>query len=692
MRPLLLAMLLAATLPLTAQEVTLTPAPGDALGEWAEVALPLRLRSTPAQDVRYEGPALVLAQWGEIPLGTVRYTLLLGAGADGEAHLWIDANRDGRISPEERLSPERGPGYVQWRTTLRSGWAEADPYPLAMVWPEGRTYVYVVGGAPRWGEVTLAGRVVRFVLVDGDRDGTFGTKGDFYAVDTDGDGVIHGDPDGHERFAVDEPFTVAGQSYRLSQIHPGGAWVRFAPTGYVPPKPPLLPGFPAPDLRFTTYPAGAPMALSDLRGKVLLLDFWATWCGPCMQELPELLELYAAHRDQGFEVVGVSLDTNERDLRAVLSERRIPWPVTFHGKAWDNPLAQAYRVYQIPTTYLIDRDGIIRYRDLHGEELARRVRELLASPVAVALPAPVPLPGGGAPRPILEVSVPAEVGLPAEGEGTVPVRIVNTSPYEAEEVRVDLEGLPAGAAVVPAEIPRIPPFGERDVELGVRLSEGVRTAQGKVIVTYHYCIGDACYQIQDDAPVSLAAGEGGPRASGIPTWWILVALGVGLVLAVLLRGRGLFAVAAVLLLAGGAALVVGALRGQDAQARRIASALCTSCVGIDEVREEAPSFNPAQREALARLAHDVELVLFSTAWCKSCPYAKAVLAEAARITPRLRYTVVDADVDRGQAEEAGVVRSGRVVVPAILVRGTGQVLFGTSDLVDRLLGALGAAR
>lgn len=189
-----------------------------------------------------------------------------------------------------------------------------------VVWPEGRGYVYLVGGAPRVGELLLDGKGVPFVLVDGDLDGTYGSKGDFFAVDVDGDGVIHGDPDGHERFALGEVFTVGERSFRVSGVDPQGKSVRLAPTGYVPGKPPH-PRRPRPrppvllvSRREGTFPLRPP-------GKVVLLDFWATWCGPCMEELPKLLELYATHRDQGFEIVGVSLDTSERDLRAVLADR-----------------------------------------------------------------------------------------------------------------------------------------------------------------------------------------------------------------------------------------------------------------------------------------------------------------------------------------------------------------------------------
>lgn len=677
------------------QEVRLGPAPAGTVGEWAQAVVPRRMRATPAQDVRFDGPALVLSQWGEITLGTARYAFLLGVGADGRADLWVDANRDQRLSAAELVAGTRAAKYTEWRVELRATPAAGDefPYPLAVVWPEGRGYVYLLGGAPRSGELAVNGTRARLVIVDADLDGVYGTKGDFYAVDTDGDDVIHGDPDGHERFGLDEAFTIAEKSYRLSQIDPGGAWVKLARTGYVPGKPPLIPGHPAPEFRFTTFPDGKPLALSDLRGKVVLLDFWATWCGPCMEKLPLLLELYKEHRDKGFEIVGLSLDTSERDLRAVLSARGVSWPVAFDGKSWDNPLARLYRVYQIPTSYLIDRDGIIRYRDLRGEELAGKLVELLGRPRAaeVGPVAPVETVTGPA-RPILEIRVPSAVALAPGEAGVFVVTLVNTSPYAAEEVRVSVRGVPGGVNGRAVEVGTIPPFGEREARVEVESAGDEPPPLGAVEVVYNYCIGDVCFQIQDRAEVAFALGG---RSRSVPVrrlWWLLVPIGVGVVLAVVLRGRALAAVGLALVGLSVASLVTGLLRGQGTQARRIASTLCTSCVGIDEVRPEAPTLSATQAAALAGFTRSAELVLFHTAWCKSCPYAKALVAEAARVNPRIRYTLVDADQDRARAEAAGIVQSGRVVVPAILVVETGRVLFGTADLAARLLAALGEIR
>ncbi|QAA76647.1 MAG: hypothetical protein BIP78_0881 [Candidatus Bipolaricaulis sibiricus] len=674
-----------------AQEILLTVTPADAVGDWAQALLPLRLRATPAQEVAFEGPPVILSQWGEITLGTARYTFLVGVRADGQADLWVDINRDRRITPDEMVVPTRAPGYVEWQVELMATPAGGQPfpYPLTVVWPEGRGYVYLVGGAPRWGEVAVDGVRATIVVVDGDLDGVYGTKGDFYAVDVDGDGTIHGDPDGHERFALGEPFTLGGKSYRLSQIDPGGAWVRLAPAAYVDPKPPLLPGYPAPDLRFDAFLDGRPVALSALRGKVVLVDFWATWCGPCMNELPALVDLYAARRGDGFEIVAVSLDTNERDLRTVLATRDIQWPVAFEGKSWDNSLAQLYRVYQIPTSYLLDRSGTIRYRDVHGEELAQRVDELLSSPRVDEPRPPTPVLGATAPpRPILDVKVPGEIGLVPGVEDVIAVQVINSSPYEAEEVTFAVLGLPPQATSPTVEVPSIPGFAERTVRLTIALGEsGAPVSAGSLEVLYHYCIGDSCFQIKDTVPLAFAFGETRARA-GLPTWWLLVAIGVGLVVAMFLRGRALTAVGIVLIGLAAGALTVGLFRGQATQAWRIGSVLCTACVGIEEVRAEAPILSPQELEAVRQFAGSARLVVFHTPWCKSCPYAKALVAELARLNPAIAYELVDAERDRTRAEAAGVIQSGRVIVPAILVEETGRVLFGTSSLLARILVAL----
>lgn len=121
--------------------------------------------------------------------------------------------------------------------------------------------------------------------------------------------------------------------------------------------------------------------IKDYRGKVVLVDFWATWCPPCRAALPGIKNGYERFHDQGFEVVGVSLDEDKQELASFIKGHGMPWPqIIFDDpsqRAWSNPLAVANGVRSIPTTILVDREG--KVSDLSGEQgaLAASVERLL---------------------------------------------------------------------------------------------------------------------------------------------------------------------------------------------------------------------------------------------------------------------------------------------------------------------------
>ncbi|MEO0054560.1 MAG: hypothetical protein RLZZ50_507 [Verrucomicrobiota bacterium] len=124
---------------------------------------------------------------------------------------------------------------------------------------------------------------------------------------------------------------------------------------------------------------GTVVDLAAYRGKVVLVDFWATWCGPCVGELPHVKEAYEKHHATGFEVIGVSLDQDGDKLAAFTKENAMPWPQIFDGQGWKSKLAQAYGIRSIPATFLLDRDGKIAAKGLRGEALSAKVAELLAA-------------------------------------------------------------------------------------------------------------------------------------------------------------------------------------------------------------------------------------------------------------------------------------------------------------------------
>lgn len=110
------------------------------------------------------------------------------------------------------------------------------------------------------------------------------------------------------------------------------------------------------ELSFTAVD-GSKVDLADLRGKVVLIDFWATWCPPCVEEAPQLVEVYEKFKDRGFEIVGISLDNEKSALETFTKENKMPWPQFFDGKGWENELAARFKIQSVPTMWLLGRDG-----------------------------------------------------------------------------------------------------------------------------------------------------------------------------------------------------------------------------------------------------------------------------------------------------------------------------------------------
>ena len=131
------------------------------------------------------------------------------------------------------------------------------------------------------------------------------------------------------------------------------------------------PAFTAKDL------SGASHSPEQYKGKVLLIDFWATWCGPCRAELPAVKAVYEKYRDQGLVVLGVNLDENKELVKRFVAAEGMTWPQLFDGKGWRNEIAQLYGVTAIPRAILIDREGTIRHAAIRGHELDAAVAELV---------------------------------------------------------------------------------------------------------------------------------------------------------------------------------------------------------------------------------------------------------------------------------------------------------------------------
>lgn len=161
-----------------------------------------------------------------------------------------------------------------------------------------------------------------------------------------------------EQVARDFPGTTAAQGARLSLA-------RMVPEG-------LEVGQRFPDFHETGLSASSHL------GHVTLIDFWATWCGPCKEEMPNVISAYQTYHGQGFDIVGVSLDDDRDELVNFTRAQGMAWPQYFDGMAWQNKLAVKYGVHSIPMNYLLDRHGVIVGKGLRGSHLGQAVAGALA--------------------------------------------------------------------------------------------------------------------------------------------------------------------------------------------------------------------------------------------------------------------------------------------------------------------------
>ncbi len=126
-------------------------------------------------------------------------------------------------------------------------------------------------------------------------------------------------------------------------------------------------------------PSGKVVKVSDYVGKnkITMIDFWASWCGPCRAEMPNVIKAYKTYKDKGFAIVGVSLDNDGKSWRNAIKTLGIPWPQISDLKGWNSAGAAAYNIKAIPATVLINQKGEIIAKDLRGEDLEKKLSEVL---------------------------------------------------------------------------------------------------------------------------------------------------------------------------------------------------------------------------------------------------------------------------------------------------------------------------
>lgn len=133
----------------------------------------------------------------------------------------------------------------------------------------------------------------------------------------------------------------------------------------------VAPDFALPDVN------GKIIRLSSLRGKFVLVDMWASWCGPCRQETPNVVKAYQRFKGKKFEILGVSLDNNKDNWLKAIKSDKMTWPQVSDLQMWQSSIVSLYKIEGIPATYLLDPEGVVIARDLRGDELEKKLEEVL---------------------------------------------------------------------------------------------------------------------------------------------------------------------------------------------------------------------------------------------------------------------------------------------------------------------------
>ncbi|MFM8470834.1 MAG: TlpA family protein disulfide reductase [Limisphaerales bacterium] len=251
-----------------------------------------------------------------------------------------------------------------------------------------KEYLFHYPDYAREGEITLAGKTYKALLADrratGDFRGKEGTdSGVQLFIDANEDGKLDSR---NEAFDVRQPFNIGGQTYEIAGMTPGGESFRIqksvktvaekkAPVAIAAGKPATVFKAKTTDGKDVDFPA-------SYKGKIVLLDFWATWCGPCIGELPNLTAAYQKFHGQGFEILGISLDRagDEKKLADFTKAKNMPWPQVFDGKFWSAEVAKLYDIHSIPAAYLVDGDTgvVLASSGLRGSELEKTIAAALA--------------------------------------------------------------------------------------------------------------------------------------------------------------------------------------------------------------------------------------------------------------------------------------------------------------------------
>ncbi len=378
----------------------------------------LNLSSDKPQELKSMPADVTAPLYGKIQLGpseaTRTFLVILDEPDGSPARLFVDANGTGELAgaqpsewtPRAAKSRDGTPltnyfggavvhlSYAGEKLDLRLGMYRFDPHDTSR--PDYTSLLLYYRDYGRAGEITVDGKTYKSVLLDD------GTTGDFrpahetgksavkLLVDLNNDGKFDARK---ESFDISGPFKIGEQAYEVTGMSPIGDSFQLvkstkpvlveAPRTPRPPRVHLTVGSNAPAFDAKTMDGDSFHFPDKYKGKLVILDFWATWCPPCRGEIPGVSAAYQKYHSQGLEILGVSLDQGgEGDMLAKFTkDNNMPWPEVYDGQNWKAAVAQIYSIDSIPHPFLVDGNTgkiVAEGNELRGENLAATIEKALA--------------------------------------------------------------------------------------------------------------------------------------------------------------------------------------------------------------------------------------------------------------------------------------------------------------------------